>query len=58
MLKTKNADPVRFLGREKDLKYYNGAKIYIEGSGLAESSIESPIKIQIIEEKTKDKNKI
>jgi hypothetical protein len=30
LLKTKNADPSRFLGREKELKDYNGAKIYVD----------------------------
>lgn len=30
MLKTKNADPARFLGKEKELQDYYGAKLYID----------------------------
>ena len=50
LLKTKNADPNRFLGREKDLKYYNGAKIYMDAKKLSESCIDSPLRIQILDE--------
>ena len=30
LLKYKNAEPSRFLGKEKELKEYNGAKIFVD----------------------------
>lgn len=30
LIKYKNAEPERFLGKEKELKEYNGAKIYVD----------------------------
>lgn len=34
ILKSKNADPERFIGKEKELKDYNGAKIYVDVSNM------------------------
>jgi len=36
LLKTKNADPDRFLGREHELKDYNGVKLYLDVSELSQ----------------------
>lgn len=60
LLKTKNADPTKFLGREADLVDYRGAKLYIDASYLTESQMEmsSSLKIQVIDEDTKDEGKI
>jgi len=37
-LKTKNADPSRFLGKENELCDYNGAKLYIDLKAIKQAN--------------------
>jgi len=62
--KCKNADPERFLGKEEELKEYNGAKIYFDVSNLDDKSVthsqmsEQPVKVQFIDSNSNDSSQI
>lgn len=64
MSKCKNADPERFLGKEEELKEYNGAKIYFDVSNLDDKSAthsqmsEQPVKVQFIDSNSNDSSQI
>ena len=64
MSKCKNADPERFLGKEEELKEYNGAKIYFDVSNLDDKSVthsqmsEQPVKVQFIDSNSNDSSQI
>lgn len=66
--KCKNADPERFLGKEDELKEYNGAKIYFDVANLDDKSMSptqlsesikhQPVKIQFIDSSSNDMAKV